>query len=80
MAAQDAFDSGLVAEVHAPGSVLEAAVAAAALLARKSPTAVSLAKEAISRCKPPLDRHYQRVSLGFDGMQFALRFYSWYWY
>ncbi|KAH7305939.1 ClpP/crotonase-like domain-containing protein [Stachybotrys elegans] len=47
--ASQAHANGLVADVFEPGSVLENAVKAASKLAAMSPTALSLAKEAICR-------------------------------
>lgn len=46
-----AKSAGLVADIFEPGTVLENAITTASKLAALSPTALSLAKEAICRCK-----------------------------
>lgn len=52
--AAEASAAGLVAGVFEPGSVLDNVLQVASKLASMSPTALSLAKEAVCRCKSPL--------------------------
>ncbi len=50
MTAKEAMSATLVAEVFEPGTVLEHVLHIGSKLASMSPTALSLAKEAICRC------------------------------
>jgi enoyl-CoA hydratase len=47
--AEEAKSAGLVAEIHEPGAVLDNAIKTASHMATLSPSALSLAKEAICR-------------------------------
>jgi enoyl-CoA hydratase len=49
--AEEARSAGLVADIFEPGSVLDKVVEIASKLASMSGTALSLAKEAVCRCK-----------------------------
>lgn len=51
ISAEDARAAGLVADIFEPGSVLDNVVQTASKLASMSGTALSLAKEAVCRCK-----------------------------
>ena len=64
--AQDANAAGLVADTFEPGTVLGNVLQVASKLASMSPSALSLAKEAICRCKsatqfPSAFRHISPV-------------------
>lgn len=51
ISAAEASSAGLVAQLFEPSQVLENVVQTASRLAGLSPTALSLAKEAVCRCK-----------------------------
>lgn len=53
ISAADASAAGLLAEVFEPGTVLDHVIETATKLAGMSPVALSLAKEAVTRCKKP---------------------------
>jgi enoyl-CoA hydratase/carnithine racemase len=50
ISADEALSAGLVSQLFEAGAVLENAIKIASRLAALSPTALSLAKEAVSRC------------------------------
>lgn len=53
ISAPDASAAGLLAGVFEPGTVLDHVIETATKLAGMSPVALSLAKEAVTRCKKP---------------------------
>lgn len=56
--AVEAHAANLVSGLHEPGTVLEKTIETASKLASLSPTALSLAKEAVCRCKSsPVHAH-----------------------
>lgn len=58
MTATEALSAGLVAQLFEPGTVLENTVEIASQLAASSPTALSLAKDAVSRGRSTAYHHH----------------------
>lgn len=61
--ASEASTAGLLAGVFEPGTVFDKVIETASKLAGMSPVALSLAKEAVCRCKLPLP-----LPMGCDAM------------
>lgn len=65
MTSTEAFSAGLVAQLFEPGAVLENSIEIASQLAASSPTALSLAKDAV--CRGEQTSHHPRISNISDG-------------